>query len=156
MQTVSIPWRAYYDQENLDLAFPDAWDIEVSNMKGGADIGDAGIREAFANPIGSSTLREIAQGKRSAAIIVDDLSRPTPAHRLLPYIFEELEAAGIGVNQIKIIGFHFMTFEVCLSGYACAVHQELNVTVGIYYLFDRLIDRHFVADVGLNGEGFPI
>jgi nickel-dependent lactate racemase len=152
MQTVSIPWRAYYDQENLDLTFPDAWDIAVSNMKGGSDIGDVGIREAFANPIGSQPLREIAQGKRSAAIIVDDLSRPTPAHRLLPYIFEELEAAGIGVSQTKIIG-------------AVAAHRAMVRDDFIKKVGQDIVDRYYVTNhdaygtldfLGHSSRGIPI
>ncbi|MBT5829882.1 MAG: hypothetical protein HOH77_06775, partial [Candidatus Latescibacteria bacterium] len=61
MQTIPIPWRAYYEQTHLDLTFPDEWTVEVSNMKGGKDIGDGGIRKAFAAPIGSQLLREIAR-----------------------------------------------------------------------------------------------
>lgn len=94
MQTVPVPWSAWYNTRKFDLTFPDAWQVTVANMKGGTDIGDEGIRASFAAPVGSPPLGEIATGGRSAAILVDDLSRPTPAYRLLPYILEELAGAG--------------------------------------------------------------
>ncbi len=152
MKTVSIPWRAYYDQSVLDLTFPDLWDVQVSNMKGGPDIGDAGIRKAFANTIGSPRLSELAKGKRSAAIIIDDLSRPTPASRLLPYILEELEAAGIGENQVRIIA-------------AVAAHRPMVREDFIKKVSQKIVDRYYVTNhdaygtldfLGHSSRGIPI
>ncbi len=104
MQSVSVPWACWYGEEKFEMTFPDEWSLEVCEMKGGPDIGDEGIREAFANPIGSPTLSEVAKGKTSAAILVDDLTRPTPAGRLIPYVLEELEKGGIHEDQVRIIG----------------------------------------------------
>lgn len=104
MTRVSIPWRAWYGQEHLDLTFPEAWQVQVCAMRGGEDIGDAGIRGALKNAIGAPPLREVARGRSRAAILVDDLSRPTPAFRLLPYVLEELSAGGIGQDDVTIIG----------------------------------------------------
>ncbi len=77
MQSVKIPWAAWYSDEKFELTFPAHWNLTVAEMKGGPDIGDEGIRQALANPIGTPPLGEFAQGRRSAAILVDDLSRPT-------------------------------------------------------------------------------
>ncbi|MBS12261.1 MAG: hypothetical protein CME19_11745 [Gemmatimonadetes bacterium] len=104
MQSVHVPFGMYYNDEPFEMTFPDSWSVEVSEMVGGPNIGDAGIREAFANPIGSARLSEIAKGKTSAAILIDDLTRPTPAGQLVPYILEELEAGGIHEDQVRIIG----------------------------------------------------
>jgi nickel-dependent lactate racemase len=103
MQEILAPWAAWYGKAPLQMEFPDHWDISVHNMRGGRDIGDSGIRKALAEAIGAPRLSEYARGKKSAAILVDDLSRPTPAFRLLPYILEELAAAGIGPDAVKII-----------------------------------------------------
>ena len=89
MQEVLAPWAAWYGKAPLQMEFPDHWDISVHNMRGGRDIGDSGIRKALAEAIGAPRLSVYARGKKSAAILVDDLSRPTPAFRLLPYILEE-------------------------------------------------------------------
>lgn len=102
MQTVSIPWAMWYG-DRFDLTLPDSWDVTVTGMAGGPDIGDEGIRGALTNPIGAPPLRELAKGRRDAAIVIDDLSRPTPAYRILPRILEELAAGGIDEDRIVVI-----------------------------------------------------
>ncbi len=107
MQTVNIPWAMWYGApdggDKFPLAFPDSWDLTVAEMKGGSDIGDEGIRRALAEPIGAPPLRELAKGRRDACILVDDISRPTPAYRLLPYILEELALGGLGEDRIIVV-----------------------------------------------------
>jgi nickel-dependent lactate racemase len=76
---------------------------------------DAGslVRDAIASPIGTPPLLELARGCRSVLIVTDDISRPTPVHRLLPPILETLHAAGLKPSQIEFmlaLGTHrFMT-----------------------------------------------
>lgn len=102
MQTVSIPWSMWYGRR-FDLELPDSWDVTVAEMSGGPDIGDEGIRRALARPLGAAPLRELARGRRDAAIVIDDLSRPTPSYRLLPYILEELAEAGLDEDRVIVI-----------------------------------------------------
>ena len=66
-------------------------------------VTEAQIQTAFDNPIGSPRIAELAKGKNSAAIVVDDLSRPTPAAELIPYLLKELVAAGIPKRQIRFV-----------------------------------------------------
>lgn len=101
--TVGIPWAAYFGDTIIELDFPDAWNVRVYPSKDGPDIGEDGIATAFADPIGTPRIADLARGKRSAAIVVDDLSRPTPAERLVPRILAELEAGGIGRDRVTII-----------------------------------------------------
>ena len=103
MKQVQVPWGVWYGSDPFTMEFPDYWDISVHSMQGGADIGDEGIRTALDQPIGALPLRHHARGKASAAILIDDLSRPTPSFRLLPIVIEELAAAGIEKDNIKII-----------------------------------------------------
>ena len=107
MNEILAPWAAWYGKAPLKMQFPDSWEISVHPMKGGRDIGDAGIRQALQETIGAPRLSEFARGKSSAAILIDDLSRPTPSFRILPYIIEELATAGIpadAVNKFSAIG----------------------------------------------------
>jgi nickel-dependent lactate racemase len=50
----------------------------------------AGFREAARKPIGSKPLREIVRASDRVAVIIPDITRPLPTHRLLPWLFEEL------------------------------------------------------------------
>lgn len=66
---------------------------------------DNQIHDAFTHPIGTRTISELSHGKRGKIVItVDDLTRPTPAYRVLPFILKELKASGITDDQILIIG----------------------------------------------------
>jgi len=75
----------------------------MARMADGPDVGQADIRKAFANPIGQEPIRKLAEGKKTAAIAVDDLTRPTQAYRFLPFIVDELHQGGIQDENIKII-----------------------------------------------------
>ena len=66
-------------------------------------LSDAQIERAFAEPIGTPRISELAKGKRSAAIIVDDLSRPTPAARVVPFLLCELTSAGVPKSEIQFV-----------------------------------------------------
>jgi nickel-dependent lactate racemase len=54
----------------------------------------AEVEGALAMPIHSPPLRDLARGRRTAAIVVDDVSRSVPNAELLPPIVEELRAGG--------------------------------------------------------------
>ncbi|MFY9427943.1 MAG: lactate racemase domain-containing protein, partial [bacterium] len=56
---------------------------------------EAEIRRALANPIASPPLRELARGKERVAILVSDITRPAPSHKMLPPLLDELNAAGV-------------------------------------------------------------
>jgi nickel-dependent lactate racemase len=152
MQSIKVPWAMYYSDDKFDMTFPDSWSIEVSEMAGGPDIGDGGIREAFANPIGSPKLSEIAKGKASAAILIDDLTRPTPADKLIPYILEELAEGGIHEDQVRIIA-------------AVAAHRAMIRPDFIRKLGKDIVDRmqvicHNADDnldfLGHSSRGIPL
>jgi len=103
MRKVAIPWGCWRGNKSLPLTFPNNWKITMASMADGPDLSQAEIRNAFQNPIGQEFIRRLAEGKKTAAIAVDDLTRPTQAHRFLPFIVEELNQGGIRDEDIKII-----------------------------------------------------
>lgn len=103
MKKVAIPWGCWRGNKSLPLTFPNNWKINLASMADGPDLTQAEIRKAFQNPIGQESIRKLAEGKKTAAIAVDDLTRPTQAHRFLPFIVEELNDGGIKDEDIKII-----------------------------------------------------
>ena len=52
-------------------------------------------REALANPVSGPSFRELIDGGKSVAIVIDNQFRPTPTSRLLPALFDLLEDAGV-------------------------------------------------------------
>lgn len=100
---LTIPWKAWYGDEQLKLTFPSGWEVTLFPMQDGVPIEGEKIKGALSSPIASQPLSVIAKGKKKAVIVVDDISRPTPAHKILPFITDELKTAGITEKDIRII-----------------------------------------------------
>ena len=102
---IRVPQCAWFEDTEMELDFPASWDITVCNMKGHdkAKLGEEGIRDAFANPIGTVPLRKLARGKKEVAIIFDDMARSTKVYELMPYVLEELKEAGIPDKSIRLV-----------------------------------------------------
>jgi nickel-dependent lactate racemase len=76
--------------------------IEPKQVSAAADA-NAEIERALKEPIGSKRLNEIAQPNSKIAIVVDDFTRSTPSHIMLPPVLAELNAAGVEDEHITII-----------------------------------------------------
>ncbi len=152
MKTVTVPWSMWYENTTFDLTFPDSWDLHVAEMKGGPDIGDAGIRRALAEPIGAPRLRDAARGRRDAAILIDDLTRPTPSYRVLPYILEELAAGGLGDDKVRIV--------CAVAAHRPMTRDDFIKKIGLDLLERLEIINHNALDnlefYGQSSEGIPI
>jgi nickel-dependent lactate racemase len=94
---------AWYGDRPLNLSFPNDWRVTTLRPDTPAPLSDAAIVEALERPIGQHTIRELARGKSRPIVIVDDLTRPTPAGRVLPFVLRQLEDAGISSNAVTIM-----------------------------------------------------
>ena len=63
----------------------------------------AAVRAALDGPIGAPPLAELARGKRSACILICDITRPVPNHLFLRPLIEDLAGAGIPLEGITIL-----------------------------------------------------
>lgn len=69
----------------------------------------AELSRAVQTPIGCESLQTIAAGKRSAAIVVNDITRPYPGREMVEVLARELNLAGIpdsGISLIMAYGHH--------------------------------------------------
>ena len=103
MKSVDIPWGSWYRKKGISLTFPRNWKVVTASMVDAPDVGQSEIRKAFTNPIACESICRLAEGKKTATIAVDDLTRPTQAYRFLPFIINELNKAGVKDENIKII-----------------------------------------------------
>ena len=98
------PNGAPWIEERID--FPESWDVNVMDMAGHnrPTLSSQQIAEQCNQPIGSKSLRELAEGKKTVAISFDDLTRTTPAYTVTPWVVSELAKAGIKDENILFIG----------------------------------------------------
>ena len=94
-----------YGKTGLEVEIPEANAVGPLEIRPVRPLDDpAGeLREMLANPIGTPALQELAQGKKSACILICDVTRPVPNELLLTGILETLENAGVPREGILIL-----------------------------------------------------
>ncbi|MBI2906428.1 MAG: DUF2088 domain-containing protein [Chloroflexi bacterium] len=105
LKSAKVRQLAWYGDVDVELAFPNSWDVVTYHMKGhdAPKASEAALREAFSHPIGTSPIRELAKGRKEVAIVFDDMTRPTNIAELVPYVLDELREAGIADRNIRFI-----------------------------------------------------
>ncbi|MHA1595236.1 MAG: lactate racemase domain-containing protein [Candidatus Baldrarchaeia archaeon] len=105
MKKVLLPQCAWFGDFEMEISFPDEWEVSVRTMQGHgkSSISEEQIRHALRNPIGTMPLSKLAEGKKDVVIIFDDLTRPTRVYEIVPHIIEELRKAGIKDENIRFI-----------------------------------------------------
>ena len=61
------------------------------------------IRTALENPIGACRLRDYDLTGKSIAIVTSDITRPMPTYKVMPYILDEIYAAGAEAENITLV-----------------------------------------------------
>jgi nickel-dependent lactate racemase len=61
------------------------------------------VREALENPIGTSTLRAMAEGKKRVVLIASDHTRPVPSRVIVPLMLEEIRKGSPGADITILI-----------------------------------------------------
>jgi lactate racemase len=101
------------------------------------------IERAMREPVGSGRLKDIVPKNSSVVIMGDDRTRVTRQDRIIPFVLEELHAAGVRNEQIKIIiayGTHRpMTKEEIEDKYGRELMSQVNI-VG-HDCHNNLIDK---------------
>ncbi|NOZ22487.1 MAG: nickel-dependent lactate racemase [Planctomycetes bacterium] len=97
--------RLDYHRDGLEVEVPDANLMAVLSMNPAEPLENP-VQEivgTLRNPTGCAPLQEIAAGKKTACIVISDITRPVPNKLLLPPILAELKEAGLGTHDIVIL-----------------------------------------------------
>ena len=65
--------------------------------------GEAEVRRALAEPIGSLRLGEIVKPGEKIAVVTSDITRPMPTYKVMPALLDELYAAGVKAEDITLV-----------------------------------------------------
>lgn len=152
VKTIQIPWAAWYGDKSYSLQFPDSWKIHVYGLNKAEKISKNQIKDSLLNPINSSSIEEIAKGKKSAVIVLEDISRPTKADYILEILINQLNNSGIDDNSITLL-------------YALGAHRPMTridsvKKVGINIINRVNIENHHPYEnlkyIGNSKQGTPI
>ena len=84
-ETLSLPWGS----ETLSLELPSDWQLlgvmQPNPLPVPADACQE-IERSLAEPTGSPRLKDLVKPGAKIALVIDDDSRPTPVHLILPLV----------------------------------------------------------------------
>ena len=108
----------------------------------------AAIRHAFAHPVDSAPLHELAKGRKSACILICDITRPVPNRLFLRPMIETLMAAGIPAGAITLL--------VATGLHRPNEGEELAELVGDPWVLETVtVENHFARDEGAHVDLGP-
>lgn len=148
--------RITYGKRELEIKIPKknyAGTLKPNYRPGLKDEAGA-VKQALENPIGTKRLKEIARGKKSAVIVVNDITRPTATYKLLPHLLEELKGAGMSEKKIF--------FLVATGTHRDNTKEELegmlgkDVTGQFQVLNHHCQDEKIMVDLGKTKDQIPV
>lgn len=89
----------WHGRQELALDWPDGWHVRECPMAGASPMDDVQVGQV----VDESRLAEMAIGLRTCCVLVDDLTRPTPASRIVPPMLKCLRRAGVPEEGIFFI-----------------------------------------------------
>ncbi len=144
----------FFGDEEMVLTFPHGWQVQTCYMDGhfAPPLTDDEIRTALRSTVQTGRIAELAQGKRSVVITFDDCARPTPTGRVVPFVIEELHAAGIGDDQIYFHG--------SFGTHAAMYQQDFTAKLGADIVAKYPVWNHDcfngMTQVGTTSRGMPV
>jgi nickel-dependent lactate racemase len=145
-----------YGKTGMEVEVPDRNLVGPLGLRPVEPLADpAGkLAAALARPIGSAPLVELARGRKSACVLICDITRPVPNELLLRQILPTLERGGIPRENILILiatGLHRPNEGdelVELVGAEIAANYRVENHDG------RNLSEH--ADLGVSPRGVPV
>jgi nickel-dependent lactate racemase len=136
-QTIGIA----FGRGHLTLNLPEEADVTVIRKRPLPKLPDPhrAVRVALDSPIGARPLRDLARGRRSACILVCDITRPVPNRLFLRPMIEDMVAAGMPLDRITVL--------VATGLHRPNEGEELAEVIGDRWVLDNVIvHNHFARN----------
>jgi lactate racemase len=145
-----------YGKTGLEVEVPDRNLVGPLGLRAVEPLADPNraLRDALVSPIGSAPLSEIARGRKSACILICDITRPVPNEFLLRQILPALEAASIPRDKILIL--------IATGLHRPNLGEELVELVGAEIVANYRVENHDGrnlaehAHLGISPRGVPV
>ena len=114
-------------------------------------IGEAEVRRALAEPIGSPQLGELVHPGEKVVIISSDITRPMPTWKVMPALLDELYAIGVRKEDITLV--------FALGSHRSHTEEERRYLAG-ERAFEEILcvdgDSSDSVHIGLTSRGTPV
>ena len=130
-----------YGRRELSVRFADEFDVTVVRKPRMPVLGepDAAVARALDEPVGAAPLADLAAGRKSACILICDVTRPVPNALFLQTLIRQIVRGGISRERITVL-------------VATGLHRpnegaELRQVVGDDWVMRNVgIENHFARD----------
>src|SRR6202012_5754408 len=97
------------------------------------------VMDALARPIGAAPLAELARGKKSACILICDITRPVPNGLFLRPMIETMAASGVPIDNIVVL--------VATGLHRPNLGEELAELVGDPWVLEHVrVENHYARN----------
>lgn len=146
-----------FGRRQLEVALPEGAQPTMIRKTSLPKLADQrlAVRQALDHPVDAKPFRALAAGRRSACILICDITRPVPNKLFLRPMIEDLIAAGVPAGKISVL-------------VATGLHRpnegaELEELVGDPWVLKTVrVENHFArndadhADLGRTARGTPV
>jgi len=140
----------------IDLRLPDEVEVTVVKNKPMPILPDVkrAVRDAILHPVASKRLSSRVRPGQKVAVIVTDVTRKLPEDIILPLLLEELQAGGIGPEDI--------TFVVATGTHRPNTEEEMAAKFGadlvarLRFVNHNAWDAQGLKDLGTSRRGIPL
>jgi len=130
-----------YGKSGLQIRLPRDAQATVIGKRPMAKLPDpqAAVRDALAHPVGAAPYAALVHGRKSACILICDITRPVPNHLFLRPLIEGMLAAGMPRERITVL--------VATGLHRPNEGEELAEVVADPWVFDTVrVANHFARD----------
>jgi nickel-dependent lactate racemase len=145
-----------FGKTGLDVDLPEGFQYRLLEARSAQPLPypDAALASALEVPIGAPALRKMAQGSRTAAISVCDITRPAPNRVVLPHVLRNLAEAGVRREDVTVLiatGLHRPASEAEIRE---IVGPELYGALNVVNHHAKHLDEHRL--LGKTSTGTPV
>lgn len=130
-----------YGREGMNVTLPAGARVTVIAKQPLPRVADprGAVEHALANPLGAAAFDQLVRGRRSACILICDVTRPVPNQLFLRPLIERMLAAGIPAAKICVL--------VATGLHRPNLGEELAEVVGDPWVLSTVrVENHYARD----------
>ena len=145
-------------RDTLEIEIPDASLLAAVYPEEPSPVGDAtaAAREALERPVSGPPFSEIVAGAAKVAVVIDNQFRPTPQSRLLPAVFDAIEAAGKPAVVVCANGKVFPMSDSDIEQKIGRENLDRMDRLGIEFHQNDPRNEDLYTYVGVSSRGTPV